>query len=88
MEEQTVDAAAARRLARTIVSDIAAYNKGEVEQGLEQDDLFEALGALIEEGRELYHSRVHPGLYGLGLYEKALVDFLLKPFGTVPTRIW
>lgn len=88
MEEQTLDTAAARRLARTIVSDIAAYNKGEVQDGLEHDDLFEALGDLIAEGRELYESRVHPDLYRHGFYEKALVDFLLKPFGTVPTDIW
>lgn len=88
MEEKILDAQAARRLARTIVSDIAAYNKDEVERGIQRDNLFESMAALIEEGRLHYESRVDADLYGLGFYEKALVDFLLKPFASVSSRIW
>ena len=88
MDQAIRDSEPARRLARTIVSDIAAYHKDQVEQGVVRDDLFEALAPIIEEGRRHFESKTHPELHGLGLYEKALVDFLLKPFGHVASRIW
>ncbi len=88
MDEPIRDPEAARRLARTIVSDLAAYHKAEVEQGIVEDNLFELLSEEIEEGRRFYRQRVAPEIYRMGLYEKALVDFLLKPFGRVKSRIW
>jgi hypothetical protein len=88
MDEAIHDPQSARRLARTIVSDIALYHKGEVEQGIVEDNLFHVLEGVLEEGRAHYESRVDPSLYPLGLYEKALVDFLLKPFGGLKSRIW
>ncbi len=88
MEEPIRDPEAARRLARTIVSDLAAYHKDEVERGIVEDSLFRVLAEAIEEGRRHYRSRVSPEIYRMGFYEKALVDFLLKPFGRIKSRIW
>ncbi len=88
MDEPIRDPEAARRLARTIVSDLAAYHKAEVEQGIVEDNLFVLLSGEIEEGRRFYRQRVTPEIYRMGLYEKALVDFLIKPFGRVKSRIW
>ncbi len=88
MDEPIRDPAAARRLARTIVSDIAAYNKNEVERGIVEDNLFQILAELVEEGRQHYEQRVDPELYRQGLFEHALVDLLLKPFGHLKSRIW
>ena len=88
MDEAIHDPQSARRLARTIVSDIALYHKDEVERGIVEDNLFQALEEVIAEGRAHYASRVDASLYSLGLYEKALVDFLLKPFGRLKSRIW
>lgn len=88
MDEPIRDADAARRLARTIVSDIAAYNQAAVERGLSKDDLFLSLAPQIEEGRGHYESRVDADLLPRGFFEKALVDFLVKPFGYVSSPIW
>jgi len=88
MDEAILDPQSARRLARTIVSDIALYHKDEVERGIVEDNLFHVLEEVIAEGRAHYESRVDASLYPLGLYEKALVDFLLKPFGRLKSRIW
>lgn len=88
MDEPIRDPEAARRLARTIVSDIAAYHQAEVERGLAEDDLFTALSPQIEEGRAHYEAKVHSDLFARGFYEKALVDFLVKPFGHVASSIW
>ena len=88
MGDQIQDPESARRLARTIVSDIALYHKEQVERGIVEDDLFETLSETIEEGRRHYKNRIDPSLLQNGLYEKALVDFLLKPFGRIKSRIW
>jgi hypothetical protein len=88
VEQAIRDPELARRLARTIVSDLSVYHKADVERGVREDNLFASMASLIEEGRRHYETRVHPELFGRGLYEKALVDFLLKPFGRVETTIW
>ncbi|MBI5445169.1 MAG: hypothetical protein HY900_28660 [Deltaproteobacteria bacterium] len=82
------DPEAARRLARTIVSDLAVYNKDELERAVVEDRVFEAMAPGIEEGRRHYETKVHPELYSRAFYEKALIDFLLKPFGRIKSRIW
>ena len=50
----------AMRLARAIASDISLYNEQKITKGIEQDNLFEVLKEELEEGRELYKSRVSP----------------------------
>ena len=42
----------------------------------------------IEEGRTLYKSRVTPEIYALNIYDRALIDVMLKSKGHVKSRIW
>lgn len=87
--EQPISAPdAARRLARSIVSDIAMYNKERLERSIVEDNVFVALSAQIDEARSHYVSRVDETVLSMGLFEKALVDLLIKPFGRIKSRIW
>jgi hypothetical protein len=80
---------AAVRLARAICSDLALYNEAKIVEGIEQDTFFELLSAEIEEGRELYRSRVSPDLYArTNFYDRAIVDVILRRKGSVRSRIW
>jgi hypothetical protein len=80
---------AAVRLARAICSDVALYNEAKIVEGIEQDTFFELLSAEIEEGRELYRSRVSPDLYArTNFYDRAIVDVILRRKGSVRSRIW
>jgi len=79
----------ARRLARTIVSDIALYNKDEIKRGIENDTLFDDLGDEIERGRKLYNSRVVPDLSeGENFYDRAIVDVLIMQSAHIESDIW
>ena len=80
---------AARRLARAIASDLSLYNEDKIVRGIEQDTFFDALRDELEEGRELYRSRVSPDLYArTNFYDRAIVDVILKSKGHVKSRIW
>jgi hypothetical protein len=79
---------AARRLARAIASDIAIYNEETIIRGIQNDTLFDDLTEEIEEGRTLYKSRVSPNLQGRNLFDRALVDVLIKSKGHIRSRIW
>ena len=87
---QIEDADKARRLARTIVSDIALYNRDEIRRGLREDNIFDLLGEEIERGRKLYVSRVSPEIQRrANHYNQALVDILIKQYGgSIESRIW
>ncbi len=79
----------AMRLARAICSDVSLYNEEKIVRSIEQDTFFDALREEIEEGRELYRSRVAPDLYGrTNYYDRAIVDVILRPKGHVKSRIW
>ena len=78
----------ARQLARVIASDLSLYHEKKIVEGVEKDTLFEVLRDEIEEGRNLYKSRVTPEIFDLGLYDRALVDMLLKPRAHVRSKIW
>lgn len=79
----------AERLARTIMSDIALYNQDEIRKSLKSDSLFEDLKGQLEEGRKLYDSRVDPEMpHRWGLYNRAIVDVLIKQFGNIDSDIW
>jgi spore germination protein GerM len=79
----------ARRLARTIVSDIALYNAAKIKEGIEHDDIFEILKEELEEGRKLYLSRVSPSIADEHhFFEQAIVDVLIKPAGRIKSKIW
>ncbi len=80
---------AASRLARTIVSDIALYNREKVYEGIKNDNLFELLKKEIKEGEELYLSRVDHDLAAkTNFYNMAIVDILIKRYGNVESQIW
>jgi uncharacterized hydantoinase/oxoprolinase family protein len=79
---------AARRLARAIASDLSLYNEEKIIRGIESDTLFDELNEEIEEGRALYKSRVSPELYGRNLYDRALVDILVRSKAHIPSRMW
>lgn len=84
----------AMRLARAIASDISLYNQQKITRGIEQDNLFEAIKDEIEEGRELFKSRVSKDIFTrTNLFERAIVDVIIKPTGTpgpsyVKSKIW
>lgn len=79
---------AARRLARAIASDLALYNDAKVTAGIRDDNLFDSISSELSEGRALYESRVAPALHRKNLYERAIVDILVKPKGSVPSKMW
>jgi hypothetical protein len=86
---QIEDADKARRLARTIVSDIALYNREEIRKGIKNDNIFELLAGEIERGQKLYSSRVSPQIQKQrNFYNQALVDILIKRYGNVESSIW
>lgn len=78
----------ARQLARAIASDLSLYHEKKLVEGIEKDNLFDVMREEIEEGRALFKSRVTPEIFELGLYDRALVDMLLRSRGHVRSRIW
>jgi hypothetical protein len=79
----------AMRLARAIASDISLYNEQKIIRGIEQDNLFETLKDEIEEGRELFKSRVSAEVYTkTNFFDRAIVDVIIKPKGHVKSKIW
>jgi hypothetical protein len=70
----------AKRLARTIISDIILYNPEKTADGLQQGNLWDLLKEEVEEGRRLFQERippeeVHPAR---DYFQEALQDFLRK----------
>lgn len=79
----------AQRLARTIASDISLYNEAKILQAIRDDNLFEALAPEIEEGLQLYRSRVSPELLArTNFYHRALIDIILRNKGSVQSKMW
>jgi len=77
------------RLARAICSDVSLYNEEKIVKGIEQDNFFDALRDELEEGRELYRSRVAPDLYARSnYYDRAIVDVILRSKRHVKSKIW
>jgi hypothetical protein len=79
----------ARRLARTILSDILLYNQGKVKEGIEQDTLFDVLTEELAEGRKYYETLVDAELRsGTNMFNEAVVDVLVKQGGKIKSEIW
>ena len=78
----------ARQLARAIASDLTLYHEAKILDGIAKDTLFEVMRDEIEEGRALYKSRVAPEIFAMNIYDRALVDVMLKPKAHVKSRIW
>ena len=79
----------AQRLAKAIVSDLLAYHGPKIEAGIRNDNLFEALAEEIQEGRDLYNSRVEPTiLSSTNFFDRAIVDMVILPRANVKSRMW
>lgn len=78
----------ARQLARAIASDLTLYHEPKILEGIGNDNLFEVMSDEINEGRELFKSRVTDEIFGLHIYERAIVDVLVKSKGHVKSKIW
>ena len=78
----------ARQLARAIASDLTLYHEKEIVEGIENDTLFDVMHEHIEEGRALFKSRVTTDVFGLNIYDRAIVDVMIKSKGHVKSRIW
>ena len=77
------------RLARAIVSDIALYNQEKVKDGIKNDSVFDVLSEELEEGREHFYGRVSPDLDDRDhLYDRAIVDVMIKQAGKIESSIW
>jgi spore germination protein GerM len=73
------DPEAAKRLARTIISDITIYNKEKVKEGLRNDNLFDVLKIDLEKGRKVYESKVSPEIVQTtNFYDLAIVDIMVQ----------
>ncbi len=79
----------ANRLARAIASDISLYNEQKIIKGIEQDNLFDVLKEELEEGRELYKSRVSAEIYTTAnFYDRAVVDIVVRSKAHIKSKIW
>ena len=87
--DRVVTSERARRLARVLVSDVAAYAGDQVRIGLEKDDLFERLSVEIARARSFYLWHVDESVTERArLFEFALVDVLVYGHRRVQTHIW
>jgi len=79
----------ARRLARTILSDILLYNQAKVKEGIEKDTLFEVLTEELAEGKKYYETMVDEEIRNTtNFFNEAIVDVLVKQGGKISSEIW
>ena len=79
----------AKRLARTILSDILLYNQAKVKEGIEKDSLFQVLTEELAEGKKYYESMVDQEVrQTTNFFNEAVVDVLLKQGGKIKSEIW
>jgi hypothetical protein len=78
----------ARQLARAIASDLTLYHEAKILDGITNDTLFDTMRDEIQEGRDLFKSRVTPEIFGQNIYDRAVVDVLVKSKGHVKSKIW
>jgi len=67
----------AKRLARTLVSDILCYNKEKRDQALQEGNLMTALGEEIKKSWELYKEKVGPDVASSTNYFKEALNEIL-----------
>jgi CheY-like chemotaxis protein len=69
----------AKRLVRTIVSDIYLYNTAKAEESIRNNSFFSAFASEIREGLKLYESRIPPEVRSRGDFFKDIInDFIEK----------
>ncbi len=77
------------RLARAIVSDIALYNQEKVKEGIKNDNIFDLLAEELKEGRDHFYTRVSDGMTNRDhLFDRAIVDVMIKQAGKIESPIW
>ncbi|MBP6839709.1 MAG: hypothetical protein KA190_20590, partial [Kofleriaceae bacterium] len=57
-------------------------------EGIANDTLFDVMADEIKEGSELFKSRVTEDIFAQGIYERAVVDVLVKSKGHIKSKIW
>jgi hypothetical protein len=78
----------ARQLARAIASDLTLYHEAKILEGIAADTLFDVMRDESEEGRALFKSRVTEEIFSQNIYDRAIVDVLIKSKGHVKSKIW
>jgi hypothetical protein len=79
----------AKRLARTILSDILLYNQAKVKEGIEKDSLFDVLTEELAEGKKYYETMVDDMIRReTNYFNEAVVDVLIKQGGKIKSDIW
>jgi predicted Zn finger-like uncharacterized protein len=69
----------ARRLARSIVSDISLYREAELEEAVRTEKVDECLGIEIRDGRAIYESRLpEAASYPVDFFEEALSELIIQ----------
>ena len=72
------DREAAKRLARTIISDIITYNRDKLKEGIKNDNLFEVFKKQLDQGRDYYKSKVSQDIIEIDkFYDLAIVDVMV-----------
>jgi hypothetical protein len=84
------DEKTARRKARVAISDVVSYNEDKIKQGIENDNLFEAIEEQLKEAKDHYESIVDPELEErCNFFNIAIADIILKQRGgNIESKIW
>lgn len=78
----------ARQLARAIASDLSLYHEDKIVGGIENDNLLEVMADEIQEGRDLFKRRCTEDIRKLNIYDRALIDVLVKSKGHIKSKMW
>jgi len=77
------------RLARAIVSDIAQSNPPPAHAHIKNQTVVEVLAEDLDEGREHFYGRVSlDPSERAHLYDRAIVDVMIKQAGKIESSIW
>ncbi|MBZ4643153.1 MAG: hypothetical protein PWQ25_1156 [Deferribacteres bacterium] len=79
----------AKRLARTIATDIFLYNKDKVEEGIKNDNLFEVIDEEIKEGRKLFLEKVDTSVIKEKIFDMTINDIIVAKYSKdIRSDIW
>jgi len=79
----------AKKFAQKIVSEIVFYNQDKAVEGIINDNFFDLLHNEIEEGRNIYLSRVSSNLSNVeNLYDLAIVEIIMEHGRNIRSKIW
>ncbi|GAH16160.1 unnamed protein product, partial [marine sediment metagenome] len=59
-----------------------------IAEGVRNDNLFDVMADEVQEGRDLYQSRVAPELLPRNLYDRAIIDLLVRSKAHVESPMW